>query len=502
MGDELKRMLAGLGARWNGMGSGQRFMTVSLLAGAVITIAVTAFLAQHATYVVLYAGLDPDQASAVVEELRSMGVSYRLSDSGRTIRVPEKDVYATRLDLAGQGLPGNGGSGYEIFDNRGFGMTNFMQQVNYRRALEGELARTISEMDEILGVRVHLVIPERSLFMDESRTGTASVMLRMKPGVQLSRRQTQGISSLVAGSVEGLAADDVNIVDYYGNLLAGGQTGEGFSGENLAQLEAKSSIESWYEEKAQTLLDRVLGPGNSVVRVTAELDFERLERDVEMFDPDNAVIRSEELSEESKGGDGGEFLNSVTNYEINRTVEKLVKAPGTVERLTVAVTVDGRYETPEGEEGEEGEARFVPRPDAELRELEAIAKNAVGFNERRGDQFHIACIQFADEYLVREQKEMKHVERQVLLQTVLRYGFLLLAVGLGSLVLLKIFRSVTGMLAGIRPAPVPGVAGAAVEQETADRAEIEMLVGQVTSAARNKPEESATLIRNMIAESD
>jgi flagellar M-ring protein FliF len=502
VGDQLKRILASLTSRWNAMGPGQKFVTGSLLATALVTILVTAFLARHATYAVLYAGLDPEQANAVVEELRDMKVRHRLKDGGRTILVPEKDVYSARIDLAGQGLPGGGGVGFEIFDKRGFGMTNFMQQVNYRRALEGELTRTIAEMDEVLGARVHLVMPERTLFMDEDRQPSASVMLRLKPGARLGRKQAEGIGYLVAGSVEGLSADHVNILDFYGNLISGHDMAS-LEGEGTARMEVKASVERWLEDKAQSLLDRVVGPGNAVVRVTAELDFERVERNVEMYDPENAVVRSEEMSEESQGDGGGEFLNTVTNYEINRTVETLVKAPGTVERLTVAVTVDGRYEVPEGA-GEDSEAQFVPLPQAELDELAAIVKNAVGHDDRRGDQFHIACVQFNHQYLDREQQEMKRVERQMLIQTIVRYGFLLVAAAAAFLILRKIFRSISGTLAEL-PRPAPEGTGGAVAGEgpaSEDAAAVTRLVDQVSDAARRQPQESAALIRNMITESE
>lgn len=501
MGDAWKKLLAGLTARWNALGPGQKFVAGSLLAGAAATIIVMAALAKHVSYAVLYAGLDPEQASGVVEELREMKISFRLADAGRTIMVSESDVYAARLELAGRGLPGGGSAGYEIFDRRGFGMTNFMQQINYRRALEGELTRTVVEMDEVLGARVHLVVPERNLFMDDERRPSASVMLRLKPGVRLTRRQIEGISYLVAGSVEGLAPAEVNILDYYGNLLSGNQREDGLDVQATARLELKTSVEEWLEGKAQTLLDHVVGPGNSVVRVTAELDFERLERDVETYDTENTVVRSEEISEEVGGEAGGESRNSVTNYEINKTVERLVKAPGNLRRLTVAVTVDGHYGGGAGKK--EGEREFVPRSDGELTELAAIVRNAVGLDEKRGDLFHIACVQFDHRHLAAEQEEMKRVERQMLWRTVGSKGLLVIGALVGFLVLRKIFRTVTRVLAEVAAAPSPARSAAGgPEPGAAAAAEVDALADRVSEMARRQPEESAALIRNMLAEGD
>lgn len=498
-------------ARWQAMGPGQKFVLGSLFIGMALTIGISAFFANHVTYTVLYAGLEAEQASQVVDELRNTKIPFRLTDSGRTILVPEKHVYSARLDLAGKGSIGGTGMGYEIFDQSKFGMTSFMQQVNYRRALEGELTRTIVEMDGVMTARVHLVIPEKSLFLDGQRPPTASVMLRLKPGIRLSRKQIEGITALVSGSVDALSTDNVNILDYYGNLLSVKGSESGMGVEGTARFEVENSVERSLEEKAQSLLDRVVGPGNSVVRVTAELDFERLERNEEKFDADNPVVRSEEVSEEMEGEGGGEYRSTVTNYEINRTVDTMVKTPGNIKRLTVAVTVDGRYEIPvaaEGEENAEAEPGFVARSREELRELEALVKNAVGLNESRGDQFHIACVQFDHRYMDIEQTEMKSTARRLLIQTIIEKVLLIIGLVVAFLIIKKIWKSIATTVANATPAAPVTAAQSVAASVAASIPSAGVTAGgaasstaaQISRMAEASPEESADMIRSLIGE--
>lgn len=493
MADSMRKLTADMMGRWQTLEPGKRLLAGCLAAGVIVTVAASLFLARHVTYSVLYTGLETDQASAVVDELRGMQVPFRIADSGRTILVPEGDVYSLRLDLAGKGSPGGGKGGYEIFDKSRFGMTNFMQQVNYRRALEGELTRTIREMDEVMAARVHLVIPERTLFADESRKPSASVMLRLKPGVHLARKQIEGITYLVSGSVEGLESSNVNIVDYYGNLLSN-LHGDGFDSEGNARFEMQTAVSRFMEEKAQSLLDQVVGPGNAVVRVSTDLDFERIERDSEMWDPDFAVVRSEELNEDSEGGQtGGETRSTVTNYEINRTVERVVRAPGNVKRLTVAVTVDGRYDTPEGEGG--AKPVFVARSADELEQLGALVRNAVGLDQSRGDQFHIACVEFDQRSLAVEQEEMKKAERQMMITAIAGKVILVL----GALAILFFLRKIVRSL-GATLAQAPARPALESDAVAAEAARIQSMTNRVSELARTRPEQSAALIRTMVTE--
>jgi flagellar M-ring protein FliF len=344
---------------------------------------------------------------------------------------------------------------------------------------------------------------------------SASVVVRLKPGARLGGKQIAGISALVAGSVEGLAPDRVNILDCYGTLLSNNAQNTGLDPEASTRFEVERQVGEALEERAQSLLDRVVGPEMAVVRVATELDFERLERESELYDPNVTAVRSEQQSEQNAPGGGGEATTSTTNYEISKTIEHVKKAPGSIKRLTVAVTVDGRYEP--GAKGTE--PRFVPRPSAELDKLAALVKNAVGIDDARGDQFHIACVQFdrsaAQETLTEEKRE----QHRELLQTIFSRGIIVLA-ALFVLVALRMMlgpmvKALGGAPAPVAPAPraapAPGTAAYAAAAGTAaddvvidiapvERPRSQLLTGRISEMSRNRPQEAAALIRNMLDE--
>ena len=448
--ESMQSLVTRVSERWRTLGPGQRFLAGGLVSGAMLTVFLSVLVVRHVTYATLFTNLEPEQGSQVVEKLRELKVPYRLTSGGRTVLVPEKEVYTLRLQLAGEAGPGGAGSGYEIFDRSRFGMTSFMQQVNYRRALEGELGRTIREMDEVVSARVHLVIPERSVFVDEAAQPSASVVVRLKPGARLGGKQIAGISALVAGSVEGLAPDRVNILDCYGTLLSSNAQNSGLDPEATTRFEVERQVGEALEERAQSLLDRVVGPDMAVVRVATVLDFERLERESEMYDPNVTAVRSEQQSEQTTPDSGGESTTSTTNYEVSKTVEHVKKAPGSIKRLTVAVTVDGRYEPA----AKGGEPRFLPRPVSELDKLAALVKNAVGIDDARGDQFHIACVQFDRSAAQETMTEVKREERRELMQTVFGRGVIVLA---AVFVLVALRLLVGPMLRAFGAPPAPAV---------------------------------------------
>ncbi len=410
---------------WSGLTAVQRAVLIGVTLGLFVGLGALLFWAGTPEYGVLYAGLPLEDAADVAEQLRADGVPFRLEGGGRTVLVPADKVYDLRLSLAGQGIPKGGVVGFEIFDRSGFGMTDFAQKVNYTRALEGELTRTIRGLDGVDGVRVHLVMPERRLFESEAKPASASVVLQLRPGRRLTAKQVRGIVHLVASSVEGLEPDGVTVVDSRGTVL---YQSEGDAPALLAasQLEYKRAYEKDVERRVRELLERVTGPGGAVVRVAAEFDFSRVQETSEVYDPEAVAVRSEERVSESSTGPtgpagvpgmasnvpGSDVAQGVqgqdqqgagatpasssretetVNYEVSKTVRRVEREAGALKRLSVAVAVDGTYKEP----AEEGGAReFVPRPPEELDQIRALVEKAVGADPARGDAVEVTSIPF------------------------------------------------------------------------------------------------------------
>jgi len=503
--DQLKTMATGFAARWRVLPAAQRLWIGCLLAGAALTVVVSGLVARHVSYGMLMTNLEPDAASQIVEKLRTEKVPFRLENGGRTIQVPEQEVSRLRLKIAPEIAASGGSGGYELLDHSKFGMTNFMQQVNYRRALEGELSETIRGMDEVVSARVHLVIPERAVFSDETKQPSASVVLHLKSGAGLGPKQVQGITALVAGAVEGLSADKVNILDAFGNLLSSSGAGHGVDAEATAEFGMEHEVARGLEERAQTLLDRVVGPDQAVVRLAVDLDFDKLDRESESYDPNNSAIRSEQQSEQSGANTAGESTSSLTNYEVNKTVEKVKKPPGSIKRLTVAVTVDGRHE-PVAKGAKNTTPNFIPRPNAELDKLAALVRNAVGFDDKRGDQFQIACVQFDRSYLDEAQVEAQRESQRVVMQTVVSKGSIVLAAVVVFIALRMAFASMAKVLNATAPQAV-ALAGSTAPGSTFNLdlpavtpPKNSAVSGRVSEISRKRPEEAAALILNMLEE--
>jgi len=400
--------------RWNAASLRVR---VGVLAGVAVALTAGAlWWASNAEpdRAVLFSNLAQRDAAQIVERLRAMNVDYALDDGGQTIRVPEDSVHETRLTLANEGLPSGGGVGFEIFDAQRFGESDFSEQVRFRRALEGELARTIGHLAGVDNARVHLVLPERTLFASEERGASASVALHLRPGWRVRDEQVRGVSHLVASSVPGLSPENVTVVDGDGRPLS---TGEGETEATSSDVsENRTRIERARQRAVQQLLDASLGPGVAVVRVSADVDVSREEHVEETYDPERVATRSFEVSEErdpsAAGGaqgvpgaasnlPGGPAAETETaegavarrterrNFEITKTVRRAVRPVGRLRRLTVAVVVDGHWEG-------EGDARaFEPRTDEELARIRSLVTSAAGVDTERGDAVTVECVPFA-----------------------------------------------------------------------------------------------------------
>lgn len=412
--DGWREKLNGLRERWDGLSPRAR---LAALAGVGVAIAAAVLIWAHGsepTYGVLFGNLAQQDAARIVERLRAMNVDYQLENGGTTIRVPEEAVHETRLTLANEGLPSGGGVGFEIFDTQRFGESDFSEQVQFRRALEGELARTIGHLAGVQRARVHLVLPERSLFTTDDRPASASVALHLRPGWRLREEQVQGVTHLVASSVPGLEPAEVTLVDGDGRPLSG--TGGGEEPGSGQADELRERIERSRQRAVQQLLDASLGPGAAVVRVSADVDMARREQLQETYDPERSATRSFEITEERNGDEnaptqgipgaasnlpGGPAAEREEaqaglarrterrNFEVTKTVVRAVRPVGRLERLTVAVVVDGRWSG-------EGEAReFTPRDEEELARIRALVATAAGIDEERGDRVTVECVPFA-----------------------------------------------------------------------------------------------------------
>ncbi len=367
----------------------------------------------------LYTDLSSIDSGAIAAKLEEVQIRYEISQDGSRVMVPDTDVGRARMLLAEAGLPNGGSMGYEIFDKQsGFGTTNAVQNVNQVRALEGELARTISTLAPVRSARVHLVLPQRELFSRESRPSSASVAIGLRPGAKMEQDQILAVQSLIASAVPQLKPENVSIIDQDGNLLARG----GDENMTLASLKAEEmrlGYERRVTQSIEDLVGRSVGYGKVRANVTADLNFDRINTSEELFNPEASTPRSTQTTEErtterdgaadnvsvennlpAVGSDlfvdekpslESSRLEEVTNYEISKTVRNTVRETGEVRRLSVAVLVDGKYTT-----AEDGTRTYQPRTDAELDQIAALVRSAIGFDAARGDTLEVVNMQFAE----------------------------------------------------------------------------------------------------------
>ncbi|NNE70240.1 MAG: flagellar M-ring protein FliF, partial [Rhodothermales bacterium] len=402
-----------------------------------------AYWASAPNYVLLYSGMDQADTGQVIESLRSRGVEYELRDSGNAIYVPEEQVYELRASLAQTGVVSDGAPGYEkIFGGGTLGQTKVIIDMNMRRALEGELSRSITSLQQVDLARVHLVTPERSAFRETAVPPSASVVLKMTRGAGLSITQIDGIAALVAGAVEGLEQSDVTVIDTQGNVLSSGNDEEDQFAMSSTQLEVQRTVERDLVGKGQDMLNRVLGDGNSIVQISASLDFSRMVSNRELIDPESATVISEEKIDERLTDVSG-ANSSVRNYEMSRTTETHEKSVGTIQYLTVSIILNKRA-LPVPEDAEEGtEPIYYEYTQAELDEIEALVQNAVGFDAERGDRITISQRAFADEGLDPILAEFHAMEQSDRITSYFRYGLIALALVLAFLLVRRAGRQVT-----------------------------------------------------------
>jgi flagellar M-ring protein FliF len=364
---------------------------------------------------VLFSELEAKDAATIADKLRERNIPYELSNNGSTILIPQEVLHDTRLSLASEGLPESSVVGYELFDKTNLGMSDFVQKLNYRRALEGELARTIGSIGEVKKARVHIVIPEKALFDKDQKQATASVVLQLKGTKSINKLNVEGIQNLVASSIEGLDAGAVTVVDQKGQILSEPQRDKNsLAAMSDTQYELQQKVDQYLTSKVQSLLDGVLGVGNAVVRATTELDFQQIEKTEEKFNPDEQVVRSEQQLEGRSAAvdslnypatnSNSENRNKITNYEISKTVEKIINNGGGIKRMTVAALINGTTKVVEKDGAPTLE--YTPRPQEQMLQLNQIIKNSVGYNPTRSDQVTVENIQFD---ITSEQEELERL---------------------------------------------------------------------------------------------
>lgn len=376
----------------------QKILIGGAVAIAVVLVGLLVVFLNEPNYVPLYTNLQQEDASRIVEQLSSQKVPYRIEDSGKTIKVPQEKVYELRLSLAGKGILSSGTVGYELFDKSTMGMSEFMQKLNFKRALEGELTKTIMQQEGIDGARVHLTIPEKSVFKEDEKLPTASVVLKMKGNLRLAKENATAIINLVSSSVEGLQPGKVTLLDTRGRLLSKENSDDPLAISSTRQYEIKQSVENYLALKAQSILDNILGYGNSMIQVNAELNFDQVEKTMETFDPESQTVVSEQnVKTENNGKNLSDSTaqtsqNNTTNYEISKTVEKVIEGTGNIKKISVAAVINDVAK--EVKKGDKTEIVYSPRSPELMTKIEDIVKKAVGVNEQRQDQFSIVNISF------------------------------------------------------------------------------------------------------------
>ncbi len=402
---------------------------VALAVGALVSISLWV---QSPDYQLLYANLSDQDAAGVVEQLNTQNIPHKLTNQGRNVAVPSNKVHEIRLSLASQGLPAGTEVGLELFEETPLGMTEFVQKLNFQRALQGELARTIKSIEAVEQARVHLALPKEELFIKEKQNGKTSVMVKLHPGRTLSQSQIQGIVHLVSSSVSGIPAGNVVLVDPKGNLLSGNKAISNDVMLNASNYKHKRTVENELEQRIALMLEEALGAGKVIARVNTDMNFDKVVQTEELYDPDSQVVRSEQTSTESmigtappSGVPGVESLvpgeegtpeptegkaptrskeKETLNFEINKVVKQTSQTTGKIKRLSVSVLVDGTVTgTP---------PQYQPRTKEEMAKYLELVKTSIGFDEKRGDQIQLENVRF-DKSLELQQKEEMAVDRWI-----------------------------------------------------------------------------------------
>ena len=372
----------------------QKIAMVSVMVALVLLFFIVISLVNGPKMGILFTNLSPRDASEITEKLRENNIQYQLEDTGLTILAPQSKIYALRLSLVVDGMPQSSIVGYELFDPASLDVSNSREELNDRRVLEGELARTIAQFNEVDGVRVNIVIPDKQHSKEDQKEVTASVLLKLKENIVPKRDVIRGIEHLIASSVEGLETANVKVLDSRGVRLSDNHTSESLFRLKSSQYELQANVESYLAQKATTLLEGVVGCGNAIVQVSVELNFRRVGRTLLNYYPDKTVIGSEESAQErssvGRSRPRSKHANTITNHEVSKTGAYVTEGVRTIQRLSVAVVINGMPK--ETEEGSEPTLGSIPRSQQEMDQLTEVVKKAVGFNTKRGDEISVVTM--------------------------------------------------------------------------------------------------------------
>jgi flagellar M-ring protein FliF len=457
MGKALQQLSQQLLEAWKHLGISQRISVLVTAVGVIAGLTALMLWASRPDYGLLYGKLDDAEAARVVAALQDAKVPCTVGAGGHSIYVPSDKIYTMRMQLASKGIPKSDGVGFEIFDKPNFGISDFVQRANYLRALQGELARTIGQLDQIDAARVLIVLPENRLLLDRQKQPTASVFVRVKGGGDLTASAVQSIQFLVANSVEGLRANSVTVVDNRGNVLSDNSESDSVAGLTAGQLGARRSVEQYLSQKAQGMLEKVLGPGQAVVRVAVEVNTETINRTEEKFDPEGQTVRQSNTTEENSdattanaGGVAGVAANASTEtnanavasnnthtrkkttnnqYEINKSSSAFLDAPGGIKRISAAVFIASKYD------GTGADRKSVARSAEELEKLRKIVQSALGIQTdaaaNRKDEITLEEMPFSEAFGTEVAQQMDQQQKHQLFWDIGKnIGYVLLALAI------------------------------------------------------------------------
>lgn len=461
-------------------------------------------------YQPLFTNLTTEDTAAIVERLDENNVEYQLGGNGNTILVPESEIYRLRLDMASAGLPDQGVVGFEIFDNSEFGTTEFERRVNYYRALGGELSRSIQSIAGIEFARVQITPPEESLFLDEEKSATASVVVKLKTGYKMSAEQVNAVKNLVASGVQNLPLAEVTVVDTNGNLLSQPSRNNDGQWSNPQNFAMQKEFESSLKNDLTRMLTKVLGPNNFAIQVNAKLNFDQRQEESKIYSPvvdDNGIIRSQETSAESQenGAAGGapgtdtnipqyqgagtaegssyESENTVTNYEINERIEKRVYAPGEVERLSVSVMIDQETE------------------EETVEQIRNAVGAAIGYSEARGDILNITSIAFDDSLETAAEEALQAQQAAERRQMYIYGGLILLVLILTAALIIYLYRKKPAVETDDQ-VDLSGVEDEEIDlfEPSADQRKSAKVKNELENMIHSDPENAAKLIRSWLVD--